>query len=287
MIPLLLSILSSSIIFVLFKLFQKFKIDTFQAIVFNYFTAFLIGTILYGNQWNARAFNDISWIFYALICALLFIGLFLIMGKSSQINGVASTSVAVKMSTAISIIFMIVGYSEKFTFLKASGILLALISVFLVSYAKEKKAPASWMLLVLFFGSGALDFILNYVQNYELETVTTALFSAIGLGLAGVLGALILIVKIIQGTTKIELKNIAAGIVLGIPNYFSIYLLIYSYRSTGWQDSTVLAVTNVSVVLVSSLIGFFAFKENATSRKIIGLISAILAIGILYLANKS
>lgn len=286
MIPLLLSILSSSAIFAIFKLFERFKIDTFQAIVFNYFTAFFIGIILYGHQWNEKGFDEISWFFYAVICALLFIGLFLIMGRSSQINGVTSTSVAVKMSTAISIILMIVGYSEKFTALKASGILLALVSVFLVSYTKGKKAPASWMLLVLFFGSGTLDFVLNYVQNFELKTISTALFSAFALGLAGVLGALILSVRIIQGSTKIELKNIAAGIVLGIPNYFSIYLLIHSYRTTGWQDSTVLAVTNVSVVLLSSLIGFLAFEENATSRKIIGLISAILAIVILSLANK-
>jgi drug/metabolite transporter (DMT)-like permease len=286
MIPLLLSILSSSAIFAIFKLFERFKIDTFQAIVFNYFTAFFIGIILYGHQWNEKGFDEISWFFYAVICALLFIGLFLIMGRSSQINGVASTSVAVKMSTAISIILMIVGYSEKFTALKASGILLALVSVFLVSYTKGKKAPASWMLLVLFFGSGTLDFVLNYVQNFELKTISTALFSAFALGLAGVLGALILSVRIIQGSTRIELKNIAAGIVLGIPNYFSIYLLIHSYRTTGWQDSTVLAVTNVSVVLLSSLIGFLAFEENATSRKIIGLISAILAIVILSLANK-
>ena len=286
MIPLLLSILSSSAIFAIFKLFERFKIDTFQAIVFNYFTAFFIGIILYGHQWNEKGFDEISWFFYAVICALLFIGLFLIMGRSSQINGVASTSVAVKMSTAISIILMIVGYSEKFTALKASGILLALVSVFLVSYTKGKKAPASWMLLVLFFGSGTLDFVLNYVQNFELKTISTALFSAFALGLAGVLGALILSVRIIQGSTKVELKNIAAGIVLGIPNYFSIYLLIHSYRTTGWQDSTVLAVTNVSVVLLSSLIGFLAFEENATSRKIIGLISAILAIVLLSLANK-
>jgi uncharacterized membrane protein len=61
--------------------------------------------------------------------------------------------------------------------------------------------------------------------------------------------------------------------------------LILSYSTTGWQDSTVLAITNVSVVLLSSMIGFIAFKENASKQKIIGLISAILAIGILYFSN--
>ena len=74
---------------------------------------------------------------------------------------------------------------------------------------------------------------------------------------------------------------------MGIPNYFSIYLLMESYRSTGWNDSTVLAVMNVSIVLMSSIIGFIAFKENVTLKKIIGLAAAISAIVVLYVASQS
>lgn len=285
MIALLFSVISSSLILALFKLFYRYKIDTFQAIVFNYFIAFIIGFSLYGDQWSPESIKETGWMIYAVISAILFIGLFFVMAKSSQINGVASTSVTVKMSMAISIILMIVGYSESFTILKVLGIIFAILGVFLVSYSKGSKTNATWMLLLLFFGSGALDFTLNYVQNYELGSMSTALFSAIGLGMAGVIGLLILIVKFINGSSKFHFKNVIAGIFLGIPNYFSIYLLILSYSTTGWQDSTVLAITNVSVVLLSSMIGFIAFKENASKQKIIGLISAILAIGILYLSN--
>jgi multidrug transporter EmrE-like cation transporter len=60
-----------------------------------------------------------------------------------------------------------------------------------------------------------------------------------------------------------------------------------SYRSTGWNDSTVLAVINVSIVMISSVIGFIAFKENVTIKKIIGLVAAIAAIVVLYLASQS
>ena len=83
------------------------------------------------------------------------------------------------------------------------------------------------------------------------------------------------------------MKNVVAGVALGIPNYFSIYLLMESYRSTGWNDSTVLAVINVSIVLVSSVIGFIAFKEHVTVKKIIGLVAAIAAIVVLYFASQS
>jgi multidrug transporter EmrE-like cation transporter len=74
--------------------------------------------------------------------------------------------------------------------------------------------------------------------------------------------------------------------VLGIPNYFSIYLLIVSYTSTGWNDSTVLAIMNVSIVLIAATIGFMVFKEHVTKRKIFGIITAITAIVVLFFANK-
>lgn len=288
MIPLLLSVLSSSLIFVIFKLFKRYGIDTFQAIVVNYFTAFTIGFSLYGHTWNPACLEQSSWMYFAGICALLFIGLFLVMGKSSQLNGVASTSIAVKMSMAISLIFMIVGYGESVTWLKILGIALAFVGVYLVSKpskSQNSQTSALWMLIVLFFGSGALDFILNYVQNTQLGLLKDSLFSAIGFGLAGTLGLIILIVRYIRGSAKFEFKNILAGIILGIPNFFSIYLLLRSYETTGWDDSTVLAITNVSVVLLSAIIGFTAFRESTTTQKIIGLVSAILAICVLYLAN--
>ena len=286
MIALLLSVLSSSLIFVIFKLFARFKIDTFQAIVVNYFMAFIIGVVLYGDTWNERIMQNTSWVPFVIICAFMFIGLFLIMGKSSQLNGVASTSVAVKMSMAVSLLLMIISYGESINTLKITGIALAFIGVYLVSSTKGTKLSSShkWMLTVLFIASGGFDFLLNYIQNNHLTDLSPALFSAIGLGLAGTIGLALLLVQAVRGKVEFELKNIAGGIVLGIPNFFSIYLLLLSYKTTGWTDSTVLAITNVSVVLLSAMMGFVFFKEKATRMKLLGLLTAVLAIVALYLA---
>jgi drug/metabolite transporter (DMT)-like permease len=288
MIPLIFSILCSSLIFVIFKLFPKYQIDTFQAIVFNYFTAFICGIALFGNEWNSEALVAGNWSIFVVISGVLFISLFLLMGKSSQQNGVALTSIAVKMSMAISMLFMIVLYKESLSVLKITGIALAILGVFLVSFSQsdeKKENSAVWMLFFLFVGSGFLDFILNYVQRYELRFLTPSLFSAFGFGVAGIIGLVSLIFQIRTGKTTFSPRSILAGIVLGIPNYFSIFLLMLSYKSTGWNDSTVLAITNVSVVMLAALIGFLAFKENVTVRKIFGLSAAIAAIVILYFAN--
>jgi drug/metabolite transporter (DMT)-like permease len=289
MTELILAILFSSIIFAIFKLFVRFQIDTFQAIVFNYFTAAVCGFGLYWRTWESNNLIELTWIPFALISGFLFISLFIILGFSAQRNGVAITSVATKMSMASGILGMIFLYNEPVGYLKIIGIILAFIGVIAVSWTKkdsEKGQSAWWMLLILFFGSGMLDIVLNYSQKYALGTLTPSLFSAFGLATAGVIGSLILIFQLFQGKTKFEYKNVIAGIVLGIPNYFSIYLLISSYQSTGWKDSTVLSIINVSVVLMSTMIGLLFFQEKINRLKLIGLISSISAIALLYLGDN-
>ena len=152
---------------------------------------------------------------------------------------------------AVSLVLMILIYSESVGWMKIAGIALAFIGVYLVSSGggSGSRSKGIWMLFLLFIGSGALDFALNYVQNYHLKHLTASLFSAFGLGCAGVVGLVILIIQILAKKSKIQFKNLSAGLILGVPNYFSIYLLIKSYKTTGWNDSTVLAITNVSVAV--------------------------------------
>jgi drug/metabolite transporter (DMT)-like permease len=287
MIALIISVLCSSFLFVLFRIFPNRNIDTFQAIVVNYFTAFTCGFFLFGHEWNNAALSHGNWPIFAIISGILFISLFLIMGTSSQQNGVGKTSVAVKMSMAMSVLIMMIGYNESVTFLKIIGIVLALIGVVLVSRQDDRteKKGSEWMLIVLFIGSGLLDFVLNYVQKFELQHLSPSLFSAIGFGIAGIIGSVVLIIRIKRGTTTFRWHNVLAGIGLGIPNYFSIFLLLHAYTSTGWKDSTVLAFINVSVVIVSTILGYFIFSEKLTKMKLIGVAAAVSAIIMLYFAN--
>ena len=282
------TIISSTLIFVIFRLFEKYRVDTFQAIVFNYFTAFICGFLLYSNEFSSKIWIQLDWIPYTFLVSLLFISLFFLMGQSSQKNGVAITSVAVKMSLAVSMLGMILIYNEVLTLLKITGILLALAGVLLVSISKNtsSNSNSSWkMLLVLFIGSGILDLTLNYTQQHVLNELTPALFSSFGFGIAGIIGSFVIIYQIIFKSIKIKLKNIIAGIILGIPNYFSIFLLLKTYEFIDLTNSSILAIVNVSVVVFSAIFGFVIFRELFTYQKAIGLIASILAILSLYFAS--
>jgi drug/metabolite transporter (DMT)-like permease len=270
-------------------------VNTFQAIVINYLTACICGVLLYGNSLTKAAFEHTSWIPFVFLCGILFISIFYLMGLSSQRNGVSITSVAVKMSMAISMGLMIVLYHESVTALKIGGIILACFGVIIMSYERSEKSDEvtdenrnssletrHYLLVTIFLGCGLLDVVLNYVQSFHLEHLSTSLFSAFGLGMAGIFGGVLLLINILRKKEKFEKKSIVAGILLGIPNYFSIYYLIKSYSSTSWSDSTVLAVLNVATVITSTLAGLFLFKEKLNLTKSIGLILSILAIACFY-----
>ena len=130
MISIIIAVITVTWIFILFKLFPKYNINTFQAVVFNYIAAFACGTILYGNKINHNLLISKEWIIWACVCGALFISLFFLMGKSSQNNGVSLTTVVVKMSMAFSMILMIIIYHEQISFFKICAIILALIGIF-------------------------------------------------------------------------------------------------------------------------------------------------------------
>lgn len=285
MIYLILSITFSTLILVVFKWFERFKINTFQAIVSNYFVAFTVGFLLYGSEWQSQSLAETEWIPFALIIGFLFITLFLMMGKSAQINGIGTTSVAVKMSLAIPVVAAIFLYNESVYLFKVMGIVGALISVYLITKDKEKSKNSSIdtkkatpiLLIILFLGSGILDTLLNYAEKNVMTLITPALFSAVGFGIAAIFGSLFLVYKLISGKEKLSLKSLFAGIVLGIPNYFSIFFLIMAIRQP-MEDSITYAINNVGIVVCSFLVGVLFFKEKVTPLKLFGGILALVAI---------
>ena len=280
MIYLLLSILFSTSLFIIFKYFNTYKVNTLQAIVINYIVAFGLGVF------SANAVNRIPtipqqpWIYGAIALGALFISIFFVMASTAQNNGVSVASIAGKMSVVIPIIAGIVLYSEAVTFIKVIGILVALIAVYLSS-AKESTSENKGNLLfpiLLFLGSGVIDTTLKYVETNYVSTDEVAFFSGSLFGFAAVFGFLILLIKPLFKKEKFELKSIIAGVVLGIPNYYSIVFLIKALQNKNFESSVLFTVNNVGIVIASTLVGFFLFKEQFSLKNKIGVGLAILGI---------
>ena len=287
MIYLLLSISISTGLFVIFKYFGIYKIDVLKAIVVNYIIAFSFGFLSYENAISITEILHQPWIYGAFFLGALFVAIFFVMAMTAQKNGVSVASIAGKMSVVIPVFFGVFLYGESVTFLKIIGIAIALLAVYLASLKEGKSNAQKAGLLfpvLLFFGSGAIDTTLKYVEvNYVPEN-EVALFSGSVFAIAAVFGLIILGVKSIKKTTSFGAKNIVAGVVLGIPNYYSIVFLIKALQNNNFESSVLFTVNNVGIVILSTLVGLFLFKEQFSLKNKIGVFLAIIGIVLVTIA---
>jgi len=277
MLYLLLSVLFSSAIFIIFKLFDTYKINTLQAIVFNYFTAFTIGILSHESTINYIELPGKPWFIGAIVLASLFISVFNVMAITSQRNGVSVAAVAGKMAVVIPVLFGVFLYKENLTTQKILGIVLAISAVYFITLkSKSNKTQKASLIfpILLFLGAGIIDTTIKYVQTTYVPRSETNLFSGILFGLAGVFGILAYCIK----PSPITFKNGIAGFILGVINYYSIYYLLKALDIKNIPSAVVFSINNVTIVALCTLLGLFIFKEKLTSKNWIGIGIAIISI---------
>lgn len=281
MIYLALSVLSSSFIFVVFKLFTRYKVETLFAIVVNYMVACSVGLFFYKGNLSLSEVPEKSWFFGTAALGVLFILIFNLIAATAQKVGVSVASVATKMSLVVPVLFGVAVYHEELGPLKIVGILLALAAVYFAS-AKEKSVDfrkASLLLpLAVFLGSGVIDTSIKYIQEFHVKEVDYPIFSATVFAAAAVTGILFIIFKSFNQPVKITFRNILGGIALGVPNYSSIYFLLKALQHDSLNSASVFTINNVAIVMLSTLLGIIIFKERLSTKNWAGIGLAIVSI---------
>ena len=92
------------------------------------------------------------------------------------------------------------------------------------------------------------------------------------------MGTIALIFGIFLGKQKLAFKNVLGGLILGIPNYGSIYFLLKTLNNENWDSSIVFPVNNIGIVCLSVLFALLIFKEKLSKANYLGLTLAILSI---------
>ncbi len=281
MIYILLSVFFNTLLFIILKLFSQFNINIIQALVVNYLVAFLMGVLMSDTSFKLSEIIQKPWWFGSLFLGFLFISVFYITALTAQKNGLSVATVASKMSVIIPIAVGFILFDDSMGFLKIIGILLALVAVYFTSKKEggnsEVKSNLTLPILV-FLGAGIIDATLKILEHYYLPVSEIPLFSSHTFLIAFGLGILIIGFLTWKHHQKIEGKNILAGIILGIPNYFALYYVIKMLSSGVFESSTIFTINNVAIVLLSSLTGFLFFQEKINKRNGFGILLAILAL---------
>lgn len=285
MIYLIGSIILTSYLTLSFKACERYGVNVFQAIVFNYITCVITGTIVNG-AFPIHAENiKTPWFGWAMIMGAMFVSIFNVVAITAQKNGVAVASVANKLSLIIPVILSVYLYQETVAGWKAIGVVLALLAVILTCYTPNpngnKVKASKWVYilpLILFISSGLLDALINHVQityvneHNNNDYLVSSFFSA------ATIGSVILGVQFIRKKQIFAWKNLLAGMLIGIPNYFSIWCLVHFLKESPWQTSASIPVNNMGIVLFSAVVAWLLFKERLTKINWLGILLSLAAI---------
>jgi len=285
---LLLTVFLNVLIFALFKLFAKYDIDNLQTIVVNYFVCVISGSVFIGDVPFSKENFSQPWMGWSLFMGAMFILVFNLIAFSIKKSGITITTISNKLSLVIPVLFSFFLYQEDVTFLKIAGIIIAFPAVFFTSKAAEKtKTTNLWLPVLLFIASGLLDTLVKFVEHYYLQDPNMQSVYLIHVFfIAGLLGMLLVMYLAKTGKIRLQAKNIVAGIILGVPNYFSIYFFVRLLNSGFLQSSAAIPINNIGIVLLSTIVATLFFKEKLTLQKIIGLLLSVASILFLFFADR-
>lgn len=297
-----------------FKAFDYFGLDRTVAIVANYWTCVLCGSLAYGGFPVSAESLAKGWALPALGLGTLFFSLFNLIGWCTVKAGVAATSVANKLSMVIPVAVSVWLYNEELGTGKIAGILMALPAVYLATRsdaAAREKQPAAQtsdaaMLLglaVVFVGSGIADSIVKWTETTHLRNPTDhAAYLGHVFFAAATLGIITLGVRWMRrqknsapaSTTSDNLvrpsigRSVLGGVLLGIPNYFSIYTLIRLFQQPDFlQSSAAIPVVNIGVVVVSTVAAVLIFRERLRRLQVVGLALSVIALLLIALSDRN
>ena len=285
MISIIYTVLLFNILIVLFKMFQKYKVDNLQALIANYLTGAACSYFLLENSFSLKYILQSDWLYHAMIIGTLFIIVFNFYSFGIQKVGISITTVANKMSLIIPVCAALFLYpsKESFTLFKGIAFLLALLGIYLCSTSEGKlkfKEKYVWLILIIFIGQGISDALFNdFAQSYSevLEKESFMFFMTLFF-MASISGIIIHLCKSIEKREKLQLKNVCWGVIFGIPNFFSLAFFLKALDDPNISSSEVFPLVSMGVVVCSSLIGLLIFKEKLTRNNWIGILSSICAI---------
>jgi drug/metabolite transporter (DMT)-like permease len=158
----------------------------------------------------------------------------------------------------------------------------------------QKEGAGSWslagrpplLLLTVLVFAAAIEILLFYVEKSGTVGRQQMAFTTHGFGCAGIVGWIAIGWLWIRKRNRISLRDVIAGVMLGIPNFFSIYLLL-KMLNQGWDGSVMYPMVNVTVLLLSTFVAVIVFREKLNRINWIGIALASASILIIAYAHNA
>ena len=294
MVYFLLAVLFTVALYLIMRSFSRFQVDAFHAVVFNYYSCVLTGLILTPSL---AIFKTVRWDSAGSLVTLalggMFVVTFLLIGLTAQKVSVTATSLAGNMSLVIPVLFGLFVFknnNKEFTALNYAGLLIALLALALGVMQNGKKDnaeneqqtssfnPLLALPLLTFLAAGTNNTLINYLSTKYYGPADTTLFMIIACSGAILIGTAVLIYRIAAGGQKLKLRSVIGGLILGVPNFLSLYFLLLALASFSNSAAFVFPIYNILTMLVSALAAWLIYREKLNHLNKFGLLLAVIAI---------
>ncbi len=291
MLSFILAVLFTISLYLLMRAFPKYGVNPFQAVVFNYYACLATGLVLMPDR---SALGLVDWTatptLITVALGTMFVIVFLLIGQTATKSGVTTATLSSDLSLVIPVIFGLFVFkntNKVFTFWNYTGIVLAVVAVAMSAIKKSQKvavknqkiSSAAWFFpILLFLASGTNNTLINYLSSQFYAPDQMTLFMIIACIGAIIVGTTLLIYRILVRGEVVTLKNVLGGLLLGVPNFLSLYFLLKALAVFGNSAAFVFPIYNVLTIVASSFAAWLLFKEKLESINKIGLVLAIVAI---------
>ena len=278
---LLLAVASSAAMTLVMKLLRAQRGNRFALILGNYLTCIALSFAFLPDKHLVVSGSPLT-LRLGLVGGAVFVAGLVSMQSSIRVNGATLSAAFAKLGLIVSLAVGILCFGERPSALQLAGIALVLPALVLINAGdgagERAERPALLILTLLCCGGG--DAMAKVFQQLG-ESRENALFFFWLFTTAALLSAVLAALERKRTGQRMLPGEFAAGLLVGIPNYFSSYLLLlalervpsfvaYPLYSTG----TIVLVTAVSAV---------CFGEKPGRRQAAGLVLILAALALLSL----
>lgn len=270
---LLIAILSSASMAVVLKIFRKQEGNRYGILLGNYLTCVILAFIMMPKGTDSFQAGSETWL-AGIIAGFLFVAGLVGMQSSVRLNGAILTSAFSKLGLIIPLLVSIVFFAESVRLIQIPGFIMVFAAFILISFDSDASLggetgrvyPLLLILVLVFCGSAdAMAKVYEQVGRQGSDGMYFLILFAV----AACLTFGLLIYETVKNKRKMRWREFAAGILVGIPNYFSSVLLLKAL--TGLPASIVYPCFSAGTLLIVTLIAIPVFKEKPGPKTWIGL----------------
>ena len=268
MLYLILAILSSASIALALRFFRNPAGNRYGIILGNYLSCILLAALLTPREQSLLQTAP-STLWMGAVSGLFYVAALVLMQSSIHRSGAGLSSAFARLGLLVSLLVSILWFGERPGPTQLLGAALVPTALLLIhGGTREGKAKKGfWLLLLTLLFSGGADAMSKVFEQLGDQSQSTHFFFWLFLT-ALLLTAGLALAERLRSGKRLQLRELAAGAAVGVPNYFSSWLLLLALqRLPAFLAYPVFSTGTILLVLGASAL---FFRERLSRRQGLG-----------------